>query len=62
MKRPSCGNLVVDSIVWFWTACICCETTRRTYNKYVVSFLNFDVCISTYEINFIFLDGKQFAD
>ncbi len=36
---PSCGNLIVDTIVWFWTALICCETTRRTYNKYVVLFL-----------------------
>ena len=26
---PGCGNIFVDTVVWFWTALICCETTRR---------------------------------
>lgn len=27
---------MIDSVIWIWTAVICCETARRTYNKYVV--------------------------
>ncbi len=35
---PSCGNLLLDSFVWFWTASIVCEDARVTYNIYRVSF------------------------
>ncbi|CAF0874104.1 unnamed protein product [Adineta ricciae] len=31
---PSCGNLLLDCIVWFWTASIAFENTRVAYEKY----------------------------
>ena len=35
---PSCGNLLLDCFVWFWTASIAFENTRVAYEKYCVSF------------------------
>lgn len=37
---PSCGNLYLDSFVWFWAASIAFENTRTAYEKYCVSFAN----------------------
>lgn len=34
---PSCGNLLLDCFVWFWTASIAFENTRVAYEKYCVS-------------------------
>ncbi|CAF5011153.1 unnamed protein product, partial [Rotaria sp. Silwood1] len=31
---PSCGNLLLDCIVWFWAASIAFENTRVAYEKY----------------------------
>ncbi|CAF0831896.1 unnamed protein product [Rotaria sp. Silwood1] len=31
---PSCGNLLLDCFVWFWTASIAFENTRVAYEKY----------------------------
>ncbi|CAF1066034.1 unnamed protein product [Adineta steineri] len=31
---PTCGNLLLDCIVWFWTASIAFENTRVAYEKY----------------------------
>lgn len=36
---PSCGNLILDCFVWFWTASIAFENTRVAYEKYCVSSL-----------------------
>lgn len=33
---PSCGNLLLDCFVWFWTASIAFENTRVAYEKYCV--------------------------
>jgi hypothetical protein len=46
---PSCGNLYVDTILWFWTALICGETARRTYIKYIMG-SNFPIKSSCFEI------------
>jgi hypothetical protein len=35
---PSCGNLLLDCFVWFWTASIAFENTRVAYEKYCVRF------------------------
>ena len=35
---PSCGNLILDCFVWFWTASIAFENTRVAYEKYCVRF------------------------
>jgi len=35
---PSCGNLILDCIVWFWTASIAFENTRVAYEKYCVRY------------------------
>ncbi len=51
---PACGNIVIDTIVWFWTALICCETTRRTYNKYVMG-SNLPLKFSCFEILIILI-------
>lgn len=32
---PACGNLVLDSILWLWTATIAIEETRVTYKSYL---------------------------
>ena len=37
---PSCGNLILDCFVWFWTASIAFENTRVAYEKYCVSLFN----------------------
>ena len=34
---PSCGHLLLDCFVWFWTASIAFENTRVAYEKYCVS-------------------------
>jgi hypothetical protein len=34
---PSCGNLFLDGIVWFWAASIALENVRIGYVKYCVS-------------------------
>ncbi|CAF2034690.1 unnamed protein product [Rotaria magnacalcarata] len=31
---PTCGNLLLDCFVWFWTASIAFENTRVAYEKY----------------------------
>ncbi|CAF2382653.1 unnamed protein product [Rotaria sp. Silwood2] len=31
---PSCGNILLDSIVWFWATSIAFENTRVCYKKY----------------------------
>ncbi|KAL5012942.1 hypothetical protein ScPMuIL_011493 [Solemya velum] len=31
---PTCGNLYLDLVIWFWTAIILTELVRRTYIKY----------------------------
>ncbi|CAF2382637.1 unnamed protein product [Rotaria sp. Silwood2] len=31
---PSCGNLLLDCVVWFWAASIAFENTRVAYEKY----------------------------
>lgn len=36
---PSCGNLLLDCFVWFWTASIAFENTRVAYEKYCVSLI-----------------------
>lgn len=33
---PTCGNLLLDCLVWFWTASIAFENTRVAYEKYCV--------------------------
>ncbi len=32
---PACGNLMLDSILWLWTATITIEETRVTYKNYL---------------------------
>jgi hypothetical protein len=32
---PCCGNLILDSALWLWTATICIEDTRIAYKNYL---------------------------
>ncbi len=32
---PCCGNLILDSALWLWTACIAIEDTRIAYKNYL---------------------------
>lgn len=32
---PACGNLILDSLLWLWTASIAIEETRVTYKSYL---------------------------
>ncbi len=40
---PSCGNLILDCFVWFWTASIAFENTRVAYEKYCVRIFRLDL-------------------
>jgi hypothetical protein len=45
---PSCGNLILDCFVWFWTASIAFENTRVAYEKYCVRDLIFNLMKNRY--------------
>jgi hypothetical protein len=61
---PTCGNLLLDCFVWFWTASIAFENTRVAYEKYCVRFVKWmlinKIFICLFSLRVVYLYNEQY--
>ena len=52
---PCCGNLILDSVLWLWTATIAIEDTRIAYKNYLTSSVSITGSVFEIAIMIMFL-------